>query len=300
MRTFEESWGFQDGVTGNSEQQGPSPSLTQELSGALGCLGPSPCPSRAPQLPGRTMRTLEVACRVHTHPALPLSNMPPPPTPRAQHRDRGTPQTGPQQVEGRQGPSFQQPSICHPAHPPSSTSAEVTPSFPQIRPLPPLPRPARSRPFFFSPQAQGPIPLGEAALPEPEGPSLHLPSPGAGQQGQYPLQNWPLGPSRRREERGRDGPQRSVFLVPASPLVRAEDPWALCHSRCYSYRPLPKDGKTHEGNRPRRQGRDAGLRDPGPSRAPSPLRCALPPAGGGKPRSSHIRENRPTKCDQTQ
>ena len=164
------------GVTGNSEQQGPSPSLTQMLSGALGCLGPSPCPSRAPQLPGRTARTLEVACRVHTHPALPLSNVPPPPTPPAQHRGtEGLRRLDPSKWRGRQRPSFQQPSICHVAHlahPPSSTSAEVMPSFPLTRPLP---RPARSRPFLFSPQAHGPIPLREAALPQPEGPLLAHP-----------------------------------------------------------------------------------------------------------------------------
>lgn len=144
MRTFEESWSFQDGVTGNSEHKGPSPSLTQELSGALGCLGPSPWPSRAPQLPGRTTRTLEVACRVHTHPALPLSNMPPPPTPRAQHRDRGTPETGPQQVEGEA--TAQLPAALHlPPRPPSQQylcrghallpSDTPSPSSPQTSPF---------------------------------------------------------------------------------------------------------------------------------------------------------------------
>lgn len=218
---------------------------------------------------------------------------PHPPSPARGQRNSGdwTPASG----GGGNGPAS--------SSPPSAT-APTLPAVPLQRSRPPSLRHALS---LLSPDQ--PIPglscsLLRPTAPSPSArqlsPSLKAPpctSPHPGQDSKASIL-W--GPAGRREERGQEGPQRSVFLVPASPLVRAEDPWALCHSRCYSYRPLPKEGKTHEGNGPQRRGRDAGLRDPGPPRAPSPLCCALPPAGGGKPRSSHIRENRPTKCDQTQ
>ncbi|XP_054942937.1 uncharacterized protein [Physeter macrocephalus] len=140
-------------------------------------------------------------------------------------------------------------------------------------------------------EAHGPTRLRRQPSPSLKAPSLRIPSPGAGQQGQYPLQDWPLGPSR---EEGGAGPRRaSALRLPGSsePLAeRREDPWALCHSRCYSYRPLPKDGKIHEGNGPRRQGREGRTRGPRAAACSQPLRCALPPAGGGKPRSSHRKQ----------
>lgn len=157
MRTFEESWGFQDGVTGNSEQQGPSPSLTQELSGALGCLGPSPCPSRAPQLPGRTMRTLEVACRVHTHPALPLSNMPPPPTPEPSTGTEELRRLDPSKWRGGKGPAS--------SSPPSATPPTL-PAVPLQRSRPPSLRYALS---LLSPDR--PVPGLSFSLLRPKAPS---------------------------------------------------------------------------------------------------------------------------------
>lgn len=107
-------------------------------------------------------------------------------------------ETGPQQAgEGEAKASNPLSATLPTLRPPGSTSTEVVPSSPQTRPLP---RPAHSRPFLFPPQAHGSTPPASPGLKTP---SLHLPSPRAGERGQCPLQN----PSR-------DGSQFSVFLVP--------------------------------------------------------------------------------------
>lgn len=188
--------------------------------------------------------------------------------------DRGTPRDQTPASRGEQNLSFRQPLKCTPPTPPavplqrspllpSDTSSPQTSTFQAV----PVPTPPR-----------------EAALPQHrpppslKTPSLHVPSPGVGEPGQSPLQNWPQGL--------RDGPQRSGLLVLTGPLSdgrsQAVDT-ALTALLPWMARPTRGTG---------RRGRQAGRADSECSQPPSP-------PGAGKPRSSHRRENRATKCDQT-
>ncbi|XP_054942936.1 translation initiation factor IF-2-like isoform X1 [Physeter macrocephalus] len=143
---------------------------------------PIPRPLPSPAAPREDSRTLEVACRVHTHPALPLSNVPPPPT-------HPQPSTGGQRDSGDRTPASGRGATAH-FQQPSIATAPTLPAVPLQRSCPPSlktagprPRPAPSRPFLFSPQAHGPTRLRRQPSPSLKAPSLRIPSPGAGQQG---------------------------------------------------------------------------------------------------------------------
>ena len=240
-------------------------------------------PRRPHRLPRRTARTLQVACRRQnpSHQALPLSNVPA----RPQHRGRGAPSSAGGSAKARLPATLHLPPLPHAQqHPcrgrpllPSDTSSPQTSTF---------------QAFLFPPQGHGPIPLHQAALPL-QPPSLHLPSPGAGQQGRCPLRNWPLGPS--REERGRGGAPR--LPLPGSSEPRREGEGATADLLS----PTSFQGQQDPRGKPApEEGQGGGLRGLGPRTLTSPLSCAHPPAQRGKPRSSHRSENRATKCDQTQ
>lgn len=160
-------------------------------------------PRRPHRLPRRTARTLQVACKRQnpSHQALPLSNVPA----RPQHGGRGAPSSAGGSAKARLPATLHLPPLPHAQqHPcrgrpllPSDTSSPQTSTF---------------QAFLFPPQGHGPIPLHQAALPL-QPPSLHLPSPGAGQQGHSETGLW--GPAGRNG--AGEGPQGSLFVAPVSP-----------------------------------------------------------------------------------
>lgn len=224
------------------------------------------------QLLRGTACTLEVAHRrERPHPPSPATEQCPHPQP---SRTEGLLETRHQQVEASRISASGNPSSA-PRPPRQQYLCRGHPSFPQTRPRP---RPAHSRLFLFPPHLERQPSPSTAPPPSLKTPSLHVPSPGVGEPGQSPLQNWPQGL--------RDGPQRSGLLVLTGPLSdgrsQAVDT-ALTALLPWMARPTRGTG---------RRGRQAGRADSECSQPPSP-------PGAGKPRSSHRRENRATKCDQT-
>lgn len=112
---------------------------------------------------------------------------------------------------GRQRLGFQQHSICHLSHVPSSTPAEAAPSFPQTHPLP---RPARSRPFCSLPRAMAPSP--STRQPSPcSPPPCTSPHPGWDSKAGVHSETGLWGPAGRNG--AGEGPQGSLFVAPVSP-----------------------------------------------------------------------------------
>lgn len=189
---------------------------------------------------------------------------------------------------GRQRLGFQQHSICHLSHMPSSTPAEAAPSFPQTHPLP---RPARSRPFCSLPRAMAPSP--STRQPSPcSPPPCTSPHPGWDSKAGVHSETGLWGPAGRNG--AGEGPQGSLFVAPVSPGGRGGATADLLSPTSFQGQQDPRGKPAPE------EGQGGGLRGLGPRTLTSPLSCAHPPAQRGKPRSSHRSENRATKCDQTQ
>lgn len=198
--------------------------------------------------------------------------------------DRGAPRDQTPASGGEQSLSFQQPPKCTP------------PTLPAValqRSLPPSLRhvlaPDQHVPglSYSHPTSRGSPP---PATPQPQDSLLACPF------------TWGARARPESTPKLASGAQRQALALgpPGSnrPPRGREKPGSGCGSR----HPPSVDGKAHQGNRPQRQaGREGGLREPGPPSAPSPHPlCPVPlPPGAGKPRSSHRRENRATKCDQT-